>query len=537
MNSPHTSARARKSVRSTRLALQTLEDRCTPATAVYAAATKTLTVNAAEGDSIVVGQIALQPTGFIHVSDGSTVFDSLASSKPVRNLIVHFDGVNNGGLTLLARMRLPGQVGVFGAKKLQSLASSAEIDGNVTYTASAGATNTLTFFSSTLVGGNMRLNLRAGQNTVSLRGGEIGGKLVVTGTTGADRIELTEDSDLSIGGSASFVLGNGHNEVVGVGKHEFATGQSLTFRGGSDDDVFDMGSTINGDSLTTLRIGGSFVAGLGAALPHIMGEPGNQVHLNLANIGGNLETSAGQGNDLVTLRDLKLGGDFRASMGLGDNFLLLNVGSPSPIEDSVIGGSLQYTGGGFNEDVIIFATRVNKNVSINVVNSLPTNIDTFLAHVELGHAGLPLTVHGSLSIASGDGDDAVILANVSVDNSFSLDTGSHDDGIQIDDLSVADQTSINLGAGADHLGLETQLGTMSDPLNGISSFGGKFKIFGGAGDDQVNLSDDLDATTRAQFGGEVSLTGGSGSDTLKDAGNVFSVTGNFEDFELGASLP
>src|SRR5262249_37593903 len=148
---------------------------------------------------------------------GSTVFDSSARAQPVRNLIVRFNGVDNGGLSLLAGLHLDGNVGVFGAKRLQSLASSAEIGRNVTYTASASAKDALTFFSTTRVGGNMKLDLRAGHNTVSLRGGAIGGKLIVTGTTGADHIELVENSDLSVGGSASFVLGNGLNEVLGVG--------------------------------------------------------------------------------------------------------------------------------------------------------------------------------------------------------------------------------------------------------------------------------------------------------------------------------
>src|SRR5438034_7193855 len=44
--------------RTTQLAVNALEDRCTPATAVYAAATQTLTVTAAAGDSIDVAHIA-----------------------------------------------------------------------------------------------------------------------------------------------------------------------------------------------------------------------------------------------------------------------------------------------------------------------------------------------------------------------------------------------------------------------------------------------------------------------------------------------
>src|SRR5262245_46761161 len=154
MNSPHSNRRPRKSIRSTRLALQALEDRCTPATAVYAAVTQTLTVKAAEGDNIQVAHIAFQPSSYIQVSAGSMVFDSSVRAKPVRNLIVRFNGVDNGGLSLLAGLHLGGDVSVFGARNLQSLASSAEIGGNVTYTASVDANDALTFFSPTPVGGN-----------------------------------------------------------------------------------------------------------------------------------------------------------------------------------------------------------------------------------------------------------------------------------------------------------------------------------------------------------------------------------------------
>src|SRR5947208_914003 len=49
--------------RTARLALCALEDRATPATAVYSALTQTLTVTANEGDRLVVSGLAGKPTG------------------------------------------------------------------------------------------------------------------------------------------------------------------------------------------------------------------------------------------------------------------------------------------------------------------------------------------------------------------------------------------------------------------------------------------------------------------------------------------
>jgi hypothetical protein len=506
--------------RTTQLAVSALEDRCTPATAVYAAATQTLTVTAAAGDMIDVAHIAALPTGYIIVSDGATVFDSSLAAQPVRNLVVHFDGVNTGALTLLSGLRLGGNVSIFGAQVIQAFSNLATIGGNLTYTASTNADDTLTFHDATRIGGNLKLNLGAGTNTVRLRGGQVGGNLSVIGLAGADSVELAATSDLWVGGSASFNLGDGDNTVTGVGTFEFAIGKSLTYKGGSGADTFDMQFTG-----TSLRIGGNFSANLGDAVPMF---PGNTIDLNFADIGGDLSVTGGASRDTFILaNDLTLGGNLTANLGDGVN--QFNLDDWIHLAGNVIGGNLSYTGGADTETVMLRNTTVYKNVSVKLGDGNQT--------IEVGHAAHPTTIYGSLKIAGGAGHDWFAVKATYVGNGMTLQTGADDDEIRLDDVTIAGPTSINLGAGNDQLLVETVAFDSVTPLSGISNFGGVFKVDAGSGDDTVNLSDDLDATTYSRFGAKLSLIGGLGNDTLLNAGNVFLVTGNFEDFEAGAALP
>src|SRR5262245_25198294 len=100
-----------------RLALRTLEDRVTPATAVYSGLTQTLTVVAAQGDQLVVSAIPNKPTGYLSVVEtqaNATVFNADVKSQAVRNLVVRFGNTNTGTLTLDATSRIGGNLSVGG---------------------------------------------------------------------------------------------------------------------------------------------------------------------------------------------------------------------------------------------------------------------------------------------------------------------------------------------------------------------------------------------------------------------------------------
>src|SRR5262245_44130711 len=190
--------------RRAQLAVQALEDRATPATAVYSAATQTLTVTAAQGDRIVVAPIPNEPAGYILVTETqapATVFDSDLTNRAVRNLVVRFSSVNAGALTLNADLRLGGNLTVTGAKVTQELDLLGTVGGNVTYTAAAGvAVDDVDIEATAHVGGNMVLGVGGGDNTVRLKGGTVRGNLSVTAGGGIDRVELTATGDLNVGG-------------------------------------------------------------------------------------------------------------------------------------------------------------------------------------------------------------------------------------------------------------------------------------------------------------------------------------------------
>src|SRR5689334_966627 len=97
--------------RAARLALEPLEDRATPATALYSALTQTLTITAGEGDRLAVAPVANKPTGYLAVTEtqsNAPVFNSDVANLAVRILVVKFGNVQSGGLTFNADTRIGG---------------------------------------------------------------------------------------------------------------------------------------------------------------------------------------------------------------------------------------------------------------------------------------------------------------------------------------------------------------------------------------------------------------------------------------------
>src|SRR5262245_51455440 len=141
MKSLQTKSCVRKSKRPTRLLLQSFEDRCTPASYSYAPESQTLTVIAADQDEITVKGNVADPIGYVtvQVQQGmttTTAFNSAVDAQPVRNLVVHFDGVDTGKLYLLSDLHLSGKLGVFAARDGQYFSSKATVSGNLSYTSS-----------------------------------------------------------------------------------------------------------------------------------------------------------------------------------------------------------------------------------------------------------------------------------------------------------------------------------------------------------------------------------------------------------------
>jgi hypothetical protein len=508
--------------RTSRLALEPLEDRATPATAVYSALTQTLTITAGEGDRLVVAPVPNKPTGYLQVTDTqhtATVFNSDTTHQAVRGLVVKFGNVQSGGLTLNADARLGGGLTVYGAKSSTSVDVLGSVGGNFVYSAAPTAGfDDVDVEATTQVGGNMTVRLGDGQNEVCLNGGLVRGNLLVTGGAGPDLVHVTAAGDLTIGGSAAIQLGDGTNTVVGEGlAHQIHVGGSFAYAGGKGNDTFDLDG-----AGTALTAGANVRVSLGTPT----GFDVNTAAFEALTAGGNVSFAGGLGQDSVTVSGaLSVGGGVAVSLGDGTNRFdsnLLGEGTNS------IGRGFSYVGGPGTDTVLLDVASVGRNVAV----ALGDGANQTLTVGGKGPTGV--AVYGNLKVTGGSGVDSVGLGRLYVGGSLTVATGAGADAVQMDDTDVAGATLLDLGAGNDLFALETQAG-----LAGVSSFGGSLKVLAGAGDDAVNLSDDGSTATCAQFGSRVSLSGGTGLDTVhNEAQNAFEVTGNQSDFEtkVGAAF-
>jgi hypothetical protein len=510
---------------SPRLALRTLEDRVTPASAVYSGLTQTLTVTAAQGDQLVVSALPNKPTGYLAVTEtqaNATVFSGDVRNQAVRNLVVRFGNTTTGSLTLDALARIGGNLTVNGGIAATSVNLAGTVGGNVTYAAlpvmGLGASDWVTLEPSAQVGGSVLFRLGDGPNQVRLRGGTVRGNLTVTGTTGDDTVQLTESADLTVNGSAAFNLGDGTNTVTGTGTHVIHVGNAFTYGGGVGNDTFDLDGSgtaldVRGDARFTLGNARGFDA-------------------NAANFESltarNVTFVGGAGSDAVEVSgSLAVTGNMTVTPGTGENSFTSNLlGSGT----NTIGGSFNYLGGMNGDAVSLDATTVGRNVTVALGESFGSGVAAFSTGL---HGPGAVTVYGGLKVTTGPtSDSAVQLARLYVGNGLTVLGGAGRNQVSLDDVNVAGSTLVDLGAGDDGLGVEQVVGNSGGPLGGASTFGGTFTFRGGVGDDHLTLAADGTPGLQVQFGGRAVLTGGVGADTLVvGTGTTFEVTGNTGDFD------
>src|SRR5829696_1180768 len=150
--------------RPARLALRPLEERATPATAVYSPLTQVLTVTAAQGDNLVVAAIPNKPTGYLTVTETQanvTAFNSDTRNLAVRGIVVQFGNTTAGTLTLDATTRIGGGLMVNGGLGVTTVNLAGTVGGNVTVAANPltdlAATEVVNLEPTATVGGNVRL--------------------------------------------------------------------------------------------------------------------------------------------------------------------------------------------------------------------------------------------------------------------------------------------------------------------------------------------------------------------------------------------
>jgi hypothetical protein len=511
-----------KPVKSTRLAVQRLENRCTPATASYDAITQTLTVIGADLDVVEITTSGTEPMGYLEVFDGTNyIYDSSDNAEWVRNLVVRFDSVDTGELHLDDWVQLVGNVSIFGAKDSQQTDIDSIIGGSVRYTASDDAFDDLEIHKRTKIGGNLNVDMKSGHNRLRLWGGLVAGNLAARMGNDNNEVEIAGTADFTVGGSVSFRLGSGSNLVEGKGAYLFEVGQSLTYVGGSGVDTFDSG-------LNELRVGGNAAFSLGGA----PAANSNSVTLRQADIDGNLTTIGGpQPDHLRALSELSVGGSVTAQLMDGVNTLwILN----DPGLENRIDGSLNYLGGADRDQVLVNSTTIVKNARIALGDS---SLNPQFFRVGVNDTG-ETSVLGSLKVTGGADNDQITLRRLYVGKQMTLLTRGGDDTVNLDDTYVSKRTLVDLGGGEDKVNVELTTSDAGGMLTDQCGFAGKFTLRGGSGVDWVFLSNDATWNTRISFGAKVTLLGGDGIDLLGDDGdNYFWTTGHFEDFDVGDTLP
>ncbi|HKB02487.1 MAG TPA: hypothetical protein VKD90_09715 [Gemmataceae bacterium] len=519
---PFPSTRRPASRRPARLALEHLEDRATPATAVYSPLTQTLFVTAGEGDRLTVAPVANKPVGYLTVTDTqhtATVFNSDAANQSVRNLVVKFGAAQSGGLTFNADARIGGSLKVSGATLTTIVNVLGSVGGNFLYTAApTSGFDHVDVESSAQVAGNMTLNLGEGDNEVCLNGGLVRGNVLVTAGAGADHVHVTYSGDVTIGGSAAFRLGDGANTLLGEGlAHTVRVGANFVYTGGAGIDQFDLDG-----SGTALAAGGMVRVTLGTPTAF----DANVAAFEALSAGRAMSFTGGLGSDTVTVSGaLSVGGGLSVALGEGTNRFdtnLLGEGTNS------IARNFRYLGGAGTDTVLLDVASVGRNANV----TLGEGANQTLSVGGKGPTGV--SIYGNLKVTGGSGVDNIGLQRLYVGGALTVQAGAGADAVLTDDIDVAGATRLNLGTGNDLFALETLAG-----LTRVSSFGGTFQVSAGAGDDAVNLSDDASTATCARFGSRVMLAGGTGMDTVRnEAQNAFEVTGNQSDFEtkVGAAF-
>jgi hypothetical protein len=511
-----------------RLALETLEARDTPATIAYNAALQTLTVTADSNDTLTVAQAAGRPAGFLTVNDGtSTVFNA---TRFVKNLILDARADSTSSVSLAANTRLAGSLTVRGggSSSAFTLGDGCSLGGGLTYFGSAG-TDQASLGASCSVVGAVTLHLGAGGGQAQLRGRL--GSLKVTGGSGDESISLAAAASLSIAGAAVFGLGAGTNTVVTADPCQI--GGSLTYTGGTGADTFQVGTA------EPLFVAGNLTLNLEP--PNGFGT--NGMLLNSLKVGGTVSIAGGKGTDTLTVGDdVFIAKDLIASLGAGRNTGTLAGGTAG----TRVMGRLRWVGGAGEDRVSVSNLLVGRHLLVALGdNTAPVNgqgCEVSGTVQVLGSVGITggaqadiiqldgamfveraLTVNGGASgpdviqvlggvrvsgattLVTAAGNDLVEVNAALFLGTFTASTGAGNDTVRFDQSNVFGTTVINTAAGNDLIAIET----LAQP--NVSTFGSAVAFLGGTGDDVLRVST---GTGPAQFGGRVKLDGGVGNDQM-----------------------
>ncbi|MBL8793316.1 MAG: hypothetical protein JNM56_05380 [Planctomycetia bacterium] len=258
---------------------------------------------------------------------------------------------------------------------------------------------------------NIKLNLGAGHDTVTIDGAQLAGTLTVNGGSGNTSVIL-ENADSTFG-SVRITNGMG-NDLFQADAKLNVTG-NLTVNNGHGDTKFLLNADTDiGGNLSITNTGGIDIftskALLDVAGNLTMNNGAGTVRLlfdGTTEIGGNFSVINGYGGDTT---------DFNGSLKVAGN-LSLNYGTSDGWGNALIGGKVETV-------------------------QLTGSSTKFNAPAEIG---------GNLTIRGQGGIDRVVLDGVTVNGTTLFDLGAQDDVVILTDSTFVGRTTINTGAGNDRL--------------------------------------------------------------------------------------
>jgi hypothetical protein len=508
--------------RDTRLALERLESRDTPAgtvAATFSGGGLVVTGDAADNSLTIFTAadqlLRLQGVGtLIRLNRGPAVTTVILPDPVAGGVTIRLGGGSDQ--LVINGVDLPGPLTVSGGAggNAVSLNGGVRVNGNLAITHGPGFDMTQFNGPVSVTGGLTIANGDGGSLVMDTAGAgtlRVTGALAVTGGSGADTVEFDNMSVVSVG---RLLVGGGagvNTMELTPGELTVATAVRVTGGAAKDDVFLRAGRT---------TVGGGITVNTGAG-------PGNTQISGTAGltVGGGVSVTSADGPDAVAIGQLPapttIGGGLAVDVGEG--------GSGIEIQASLltVGGPVRVSGRAGTDFVGIHASQggvVGGAVAVTLGTGLNQQVDI---RGDLAGTGQPLSIGGGLRVATADATgstwaDLIRLGGLSVGLGTTITTGAADDKVVVDDSVFGGPVAVSTGGGGDRIEIELA-GT-----GGATWFLGAVRVSTGAGDDEVRVGNNSTAD-RAVFAAAGAWDGGAGANDKISLGNGNVIYGPFPD--------
>jgi hypothetical protein len=507
-----------------RLHVESLEDRCVPAsTAVVSAGVLTITGDATNvNQNITITEVVNVPaangTYNVTITDnGSTVVNQTLSG--IHSIVINsgagsdtvtLNGTTSAGTTLTNSLSITGN----GALTVNMGTGGAgfNVAGPTTIT-NAGGTGPLNV-NITGVGTTLGTTSITSDNSacnISINNGvNIAGTLTLTGGAANDKFSLgtTGSTGVNVTGAVT-VTGNTGGDNLTIGQSSVAsTIGALTTT--SVDSVTLSDTTVNGNVTTTTSGNQTFNAESGTI--KILGSvsinatgANSSVSSSIAftTISNFLSVTSGNGIDDITVAEAThIGGNFGFGLGGSGN----GTDDVTIYENSTIGGSLVVNGTG----ALDFNLATSEGGSVGAFVSLNETGANSTVHATVGTSSSNTNIGSFFSVTSGgtgtSNNDSITLTNVNVGGNFGAGLGNGNlDGVNMQQTNISGNVIVNSVGN-----LAFAFSTASTSTGSIGGFV-SLNQTGANSTDSVNVGNSSNPTVVGSF---FSVTSGAGSDNV-----------------------